>query len=121
MIFFFDFPFLLGVSFRVAADTALPGLAFLDTLQKEFADRQDILKCPHFPVSDVQIADNLMASGAILVSEIFEVEPPLIPRIEPFNTEPFIRALIWEFVGAVTEFFQSLQMREDIKIFPIIG
>ena len=71
----------------------------------------DILKCPHFAVPSEEVSDRLMASGAILVSEIFEVLPPLIPGIGALAKEASVRALIWDFVGTVTNrlYYNSLR------------
>ena len=53
-----------------------------------------------FP-STSRLEEDLMASGMILASQVFELECPLIPGAFAFDTKSKCRALIWEFTGAV--------------------
>ena len=53
-----------------------------------------------FP-STSRLEEDLMASGMILASQVFDLESPLLPGASIFDNKSECRALIWEFSGAV--------------------
>ena len=62
----------------------------------------EYLECPYYTVPSLNLQKDLLAIGVTLVSDVFDIRPPLIPGANELDDYEFVRGIIWEFSESVT-------------------